>query len=152
MASISHQQPSLGTTDLLIVTPVIVNGTLSYKSPLQAHAFEVMDLDENEYQFIIGQDLIPLIFGSHIPTRIACRHLVPIHVTSATTQITTTVPPVASLMHTSSPRSSMFPITAHERRAHIEPLEGAGTTPFEEQPERVHIYTCQSGTTVRTEP
>jgi transposase InsO family protein len=140
MASISHQQASLGTTVPIIVTPVIVNGTLSHKQPLQPHAFEMMDLDENEYQFIIGQDLMPLIFGSHIPTRIACRHSVPPHGITASAQITT-VPPVSSLLHTPSPRSSTIPITAYERRSHFGSLEGEGRIPFEEQPERVTTST-----------
>ena len=99
-----------------------------------------MDLDENEHQFITGQDLIPLIFTSHIRTRIACRHSEPTHATAASTQ-TSTAPPVSSLLHTPSPRSSTFPITAHERHAHIGSLEGEGTIPFEEQPGRVTAST-----------
>jgi hypothetical protein len=140
MASISHQQNSLGTTEPLVAVPVINDGTLSYLPPLRAHAFEVMDLDANEYQFIIGQDLIPLIFSGQIPTRIVCREPPPIHGTSATTHTSTTTP-VSSLLHTPSPRSATFPITAHERQAHMSSLEGEGNIPFEEQPERVTTST-----------
>ena len=73
MASVSQKQHSLGTTMPLTLTPVIVNGTCKFLSPLQPHQFEVMDLDQ-EYSFIIGEDLLPTIFGDSIPMRIACRH------------------------------------------------------------------------------
>ncbi len=137
MASVSQKQHSLGTTVPITLTPVIVNGTCKFLSPLKPHQFEVMDLDE-EYSFIIGEDLLPAIFGDSIPMRIVCRHSLPTHVASSAIHSSTTAPPVASVIQSPSPH------VTSQRRSYIGPLEGTGTIPFEEQPERVTTSTPAS--------
>ena len=132
LASASHQQHSFGITHPLVVTPVIVTYSLSYGKQLKPHVFEVLDLDEDEYQFIIGIDLIPLIFPDNIPVTIACRHspsrikkLGAVHV----------VPPSSSLIRTAMappPSPNHLPISE---------TEGHGYIPVEEEPQRVSTST-----------
>lgn len=134
LASASHQQPSFGITQPLVVTPVTVTERLSYGNPLPPHAFEVLDLDENEYQFIIGIDLIPLIFPENIPITIACRHF-PSRVIRA--GVVHVVHPPSSLVYTTTtivPIHNPLPIT---------PLEGEGHVPLEEEPVRVSTSTSE---------
>ena len=136
LASVSHQQPSLGTTLPLVVTPVIVTNQLTYGSPLKPHVFEILDLDENEYQFIIGIDLIPAIFPDGIPISIACRHS-PSRVIRSGVAHTIVVPPPTVSTTTSSTPSS--PIQSHQLP--ISSLEGQGYIPPEEKPIRVSTST-----------
>jgi hypothetical protein len=136
-ASIAHQQASMGTTVPIIVTPVIVTDHLTHGQPLSPHAFEILDLDQDEYQFIIGIDLIPLIFGDAIPVTIACRHSPSLCIHTATVHIT---PPTSSLIHTSIPAqpSRIMPMDQQEL---ISSLEGQGYIPVEERPARVTTST-----------
>ena len=132
-ASVSHQQPSLGITNPLTVTPVIVTHQLSYGPPIQSHVFEILDMDENEYQFIIGLDLIPSIFPNQIPTTIVCRHSPSTTIHASTTYLS---PPVSPLLHTI--RSSL------PTSIPIGPLEGQGDIPLEEQPIRASTSTPEN--------
>ena len=51
-ASQSRYQPSFGLTNPITTIPVIVTHQLSYGTSLRPHAFEVLDLDEDEYQLV----------------------------------------------------------------------------------------------------
>jgi transposase InsO family protein len=135
-ASISHQQPSLGVTAPLRVTPILVQDSLISQNQLKPHAFEILDLSRDVYQFIIGRDLIPLIFGAQIPTSIACRHSPSPHVLLAAVTSHILEPPTVSIINTSSAH-----YTPSEIQGLIDPLEGQGYIPFEEQPTRVMTST-----------
>ena len=134
LASASHQQPSFGVTHPLIVTPIIINHHLTVKPPLQPHTFEILDLDVDEYQFIVGIDLIPSIFPDGIPISIACRHSPSRVIRSATAHIT---PPSSSLVHTVMPPS--IPINLP-----FSALEGQGYIPPEEEPVRLSTSTPEA--------
>lgn len=137
LASVSHQQLSLGITVPIIATPVIVTSHLSYRQPLKPHSFEILDLDQNEYQFIIGVDLIPSIFGNQIPTTLACRHSPSSSIRAAAIRIT---PPVSSLIHTPT-ASQVSTVSSTESSAWMNSSEGEGYIPPEEQPIRVSTST-----------
>jgi RNase H-like domain found in reverse transcriptase/Chromo (CHRromatin Organisation MOdifier) domain/Reverse transcriptase (RNA-dependent DNA polymerase)/Integrase zinc binding domain/Integrase core domain len=134
LASASHEQPSLGLTQPLVVTPVFVNNHLSYGIPLQPHVFEVLDLDEYEYQFIVGLDLIPLIFPDGLPISVICRRPFS-HMSRA--GVTYSVIPSSTQSSSVTTSSS----SAHTSPIPITELEGQGYIPPEEEPERVFTST-----------
>ena len=72
LASSSHSLPRVGVTPPSPFTPVVVQGTLQQLAP-RTHAFEVMPLSTHKYQFILGMDLLRLLFPSQIPTSLLTR-------------------------------------------------------------------------------
>ena len=62
LASHSMSQQSLGRTVPLVVTPVLILDHIQYAPSIPPHAFEILDLDVQQYQFIIGKDLLPILF------------------------------------------------------------------------------------------
>jgi transposase InsO family protein len=65
-------QQSLGRTVPLLLTPVLVMDFIQYAPSIPPHAFEVLDLDVQQYQFIIGKDLLPILFPNGIPIQLFC--------------------------------------------------------------------------------
>lgn len=134
LASSSHSLPRLGVTSPISITPVVVQGTIKQLAP-QTHSFEVMPLSTRKYQFILGMDLLRLLFPSQIPMS-----LLPSDdsVSSAATHMTT---PISSLIHTPIPRAPLSPATSAQLQHTINELEGQGYTPSDEEPVRVKSST-----------
>lgn len=57
----------LGMTEPLMVTAIFPVPQLSLTSRCVTHSFELLPLDAQEYQFIIGKDLTSILFPQHIP-------------------------------------------------------------------------------------
>jgi transposase InsO family protein len=141
LASASHQQPSLGITHPLSVIPVTVDHQLTFGIPLPPHVFEVLDLDVDEYQFIVGIDLIPFIFPAGIPINVACRHspsrVIRVGVASVIPQTL-----VSSSIH-DTPALCISPSLVSSTHLPISIFEGQGYIPPEEEPQRVRTSTPQ---------
>lgn len=135
LASSSHSMPRLGVTHPISIIPVVVQETIQQLSP-QTHAFEVMPLSR-KYQFILGMDLLRLLFPSTIPTS-----LLPADdsASSSATHMTNTGP-VSSLIHTPIPRAALSPAVSAQLQLTINELEGQGYTPSDEEPVRVKSST-----------
>lgn len=129
LASINMQVPCIGRTIPLHFTPYLMRTHLK-QLPCREHSFELMDLPRHRYQFIIGTDLIKVMFPTSIPTRICVRQHQHNHVTM--------VQAIQSeLLHGSKPplleyNSSEAPINSLS----INELEGLGSLPPEEEPIR----------------
>ena len=96
LASSSHSLPRVGVTPPLSFTPVVVQGTLQQLTP-RTHTFEVMPLSTHKYQFILGMDLLRMLFPSQIPTS-----LLPDD-DNTSSSATSMSAPTSSLIHTPIP-------------------------------------------------
>lgn len=68
--SLAHKDVTtdrIGTTQQLNVTALFPNPRFRLPSTSVVHSFEIMSLPSASYSFIIGTDLIPLLFPSSIP-------------------------------------------------------------------------------------
>ena len=136
LASASHSLPRTVRTKPIQFVPILVHNTLQR---LRLHpitcSFEVMDLHRDKYQFIIGLDLIHIIF-SHFDS-VPLKYLPQVEkdddiITSSSTTITQ---PTSSLIHAS------IPISTSSSSTSIGPMSGSGFTPIEEEPIRVSTST-----------
>lgn len=144
LASPSHRLDSKGITQPICLRPVIVTNKLRYLDSLPPHTFEIIDLDVDEYQFIIGTDLIPKIFGASIPTTIACRHSPDRNICAA---VADTLMPLTEPPRTPNPSSFSMTeagLTLHEQGILIEENEGSGYIPPDEMPMRASTSTPAS--------
>ena len=129
LASHSITQPSLGRTSPLIITPVIVLDLIQPAPAVPPHAFEILDLDIEQYQFIIGRDLIPRLFPKGIPIELVCPSPEPNTITTSAVAA-----PTIPLAPTSPSH-----INAHQLPSW--PFVGEGHIPQSEQPARVATST-----------
>ena len=134
LASSSHSLPRIGVTPPLHFTAVIVDGTLQQLTS-HTHVFEVMPLATHKYQFILGMDLLRLLFPLQIPTS-----LLP-HDDSVSASATRTTGPISSLIHTPIPRAPLSHAVTAQLQHTIDELAGQGYTPSDEEPVRVKAST-----------
>jgi hypothetical protein len=122
LASASHTIPRIGVTPRVEFTPVIVMDGIQIL-PERSHSFEVLDLPNHKYQFVIGRDLIPSLFGKAIPTSLLCQE--------NSNQTSTKLKSSITLASTSTTFMSST----------ISAQEGCGIIPNEEEPIRVSTHT-----------
>jgi hypothetical protein len=67
LASSTVKSPRCGVTAKLDLTAGIENGDGGLTLQSISHEFQIMNLDVNHYEFIIGTDLLPLVFPNGIP-------------------------------------------------------------------------------------
>ena len=127
LASSVHSVPRAFCTEPLRFTPVLVHHTLQLLDPLSC-SFELMEILRDQYQFIIGLDLIHSIFDR--TKAIPLKYLPRVVETNPRTCSTTVTPPVSSIIH--KPTASSSSISADA---------GSGGSPVEEQPIRVSTST-----------
>jgi hypothetical protein len=136
LASASHSLPRFGTTPPLPCTLVLVEDSIRTLSE-RTHAFELMELPhDQQYQFIVGMDLLREIFPDHIPTS-----LMSSDDQSHAAAASVVRGPTSSLIHTPIPRTPLSASIAAELQRDIATLEGQGYIPAEEQPVRVSTQT-----------
>ena len=133
LASHSISQPSLGRTSPLTVTPVIVLDSIQQAPTVPPHIFEILDLDVELYQFIIGKDLMPTLFPKGIPIELVCSNPDSSTTTSSAVNTIPTSPievtPPVSPNHIASTQLPSWP------------FDGEGHIPQSEQPTRVATST-----------
>jgi hypothetical protein len=135
LASASHSLPRFGITPPLSCTLVLVEDSIRTLSQ-RTHAFELMELPhDQQYQFIVGMDLLREIFPDHIPTSLMSSDNTP-NVAAAVVS-----GPTSSLIHTPIPRAPLSASVAAELQRDIDALEGQGYIPADEQPVRVSTQT-----------
>jgi transposase InsO family protein len=94
-----------------------------------------MPLSSHQYQFIVGMDLLRVLFPQHIPTA-----LLPAD-ESVLSSATSMTAPVSSLIHTPIPRAPVSAEMSAQLQHTIDELAGQGYTPSDEEPVRVKSST-----------
>ena len=137
LASISHTLASPGMCTITVI-PVIVQNKIDMLKPM-THSFELMDLPRHKHQFIVGRDLLPSIFGEHVPLSLLPPNTESSPSAAASDMRVST--PTSSLIHTPIPRMPLSPAVAQELKRDIDALEGQGYIPPDEEPVRVMTST-----------
>jgi hypothetical protein len=130
----------IGKTEPVTMDVLFPNYKLKLKSKAITHSFEVLPLRNNDYQIIIGMDLIPLLFPNGVPLEFLppTRHSPPSH----------SAPSVASATIAAAYADDGVIITSEsnvvdglaELRTHIND-SGAGCLPAGEIPIRPETFT-----------